>query len=114
VTGDYRGQHARIKESLNATATALHEAMEQLANGAEQVTAASGQIAASSQSVAQGMSEQAAALEELAAMVGAFRLDRRVEARAPARTAALRATAAEVCAQGRGRLALDQHERCAP
>ncbi len=67
MTGDYRGQHARIKESLNATAGALHDAMEQVATGAEQVTSASGQIASTSQSVAQGASEQAAALEETSA-----------------------------------------------
>ncbi|HEX7488123.1 MAG TPA: methyl-accepting chemotaxis protein [Anaeromyxobacteraceae bacterium] len=67
MTGDYRGQHARIKESLNATAAALHDALAQVANGADQVSSASGQIAATSQSLAQGASEQASSLEETTA-----------------------------------------------
>ena len=64
VTGDYRGEHARIKDSLNGTAQALHEALENVAIAATQVNSASAQIAASSQAVAGGASEQAAALEE--------------------------------------------------
>ena len=64
MKGDYRGDHARIKDALNSTATALHEAMAQVANAAQQVSAASSQIASSSQSVADGASQQASALEE--------------------------------------------------
>jgi len=64
VKGSYQGDHARIKEAVNATAHALHEAMAQVAQSAEQVSSAAGQIASSSQVVAQGASEQATALEE--------------------------------------------------
>ncbi|HVP66170.1 MAG TPA: methyl-accepting chemotaxis protein [Anaeromyxobacteraceae bacterium] len=69
VTGDYRGDHARIKQTLNDTAEALHTALGQVATAATQVSAASGQIASSSQAVADGASQQASALEETAAQL---------------------------------------------
>jgi methyl-accepting chemotaxis protein len=64
VKGHYQGDHARIKEALNGTAEALHEALAQVAQAVGQVSAASGQIASSSQAVADGASEQASSLEE--------------------------------------------------
>jgi methyl-accepting chemotaxis protein len=62
--GDYRGDHARIKDSLNSTAEALHQAMSQVAEASEQVSDAAGQIASTSQQVADGASRQASAMEE--------------------------------------------------
>jgi methyl-accepting chemotaxis protein len=67
VGGRYQGDHARIKDSLNATAAALHDALAQVASAVDQVSSASQQIAASSQAVAAGASEQAASLEETTA-----------------------------------------------
>ena len=67
VTGQYQGDHARIKESVNATGEALHDALAQVAQAVNQVSSASTQIAASSQAVASGASEQAASLEETTA-----------------------------------------------
>jgi len=64
VKGNYQGGHAKIKENLNATATALDDAMAQVAEAAEQVASAGNQIASSSQAVAEGASEQASSLEE--------------------------------------------------
>ncbi len=64
VKGNYQGDHAKIKESLNATGEALHDAMLRVAVAVDQVSSASGQIASSSQSVADGASQQASALEE--------------------------------------------------
>lgn len=64
MDGDYRGDHARIKDSLNATGTALHDAIAQVAEAVEQVSSASTQIASSSQAVAAGASEQASSLEK--------------------------------------------------
>ncbi len=64
VDGSYQGDHARIKEALNATAGALHEALGQVAEAVAQVSSAAGQIAASSQAVADGASEQASSLQE--------------------------------------------------
>jgi methyl-accepting chemotaxis protein len=64
VTGDFQGDHAKIRDAVNATATSLHDALQSVAEAVDQVASASGQIAATSQSVSQGASEQAAALEE--------------------------------------------------
>jgi methyl-accepting chemotaxis protein len=69
VVGDYRGDHARIKESVNATARALHDAIAQVAAAVDQVSSASQQIAASSQAVASGASEQASALQQTGASI---------------------------------------------
>jgi len=64
VGGQFQGDHARIKESVNATAAALHDALAQVAEAVDQVSSASQQIAASSQAVASGASEQAASLQQ--------------------------------------------------
>jgi len=64
VSGEYRGDHARIQRAVNATAEALQEALAQVAHAVEQVSDAASQIASSSQSVASGASEQAASLQE--------------------------------------------------
>ncbi len=67
VAGNYQGDHAKIKDALNATGEALHEAMAQVAEVVGQVSSAAGQIASSSESVAAGASEQASSLEETSA-----------------------------------------------
>jgi methyl-accepting chemotaxis protein len=64
VKGNYQGDHAKIKESINATGEALHDALLRVAVAVDQVSSASGQIASSSQNVADGASQQASALEE--------------------------------------------------
>jgi methyl-accepting chemotaxis protein len=64
VKGEYQGDHARIKEAVNQTASALHESLSQVASAVDQVSAASGEIASSSQTVADGASQQASSLEE--------------------------------------------------
>ena len=64
VRGDYRGDHARMKEAVNGTAEALHAAIVQVAERVHQVNGAAAQIASSSQVVASGASEQASSLEE--------------------------------------------------
>jgi methyl-accepting chemotaxis protein len=67
VNGSYQGDHARIKDSLNATGEALQEAMAQVASAVDQVSSAATQIASSSQAVAAGASEQAASLQQTTA-----------------------------------------------
>jgi methyl-accepting chemotaxis protein len=64
VTGAYQGDHARIKQALNATAAALEGSFGQVATAVQEVSGAASQIAASSQAVASGASEQAASLAE--------------------------------------------------
>jgi methyl-accepting chemotaxis protein len=63
VTGNYLGDHDRLKHALNATGEALHDALAQVASAAEQVSSASAQIASTAQAVASGASTQAASLQ---------------------------------------------------
>jgi methyl-accepting chemotaxis protein len=72
VEAAYRGDHARIKDSVNATATALNDALAQVAQSVDQVSSAATQIASSSQAVASGASEQASSLEETTASIESF------------------------------------------
>ncbi|MFO0583846.1 MAG: methyl-accepting chemotaxis protein [Anaeromyxobacter sp.] len=69
VDGSFQGDLARMKEAVNATARALHEALVQVSAAVEQVSSASTQIAASSQAVASGASEQASSLQETSSSV---------------------------------------------
>jgi methyl-accepting chemotaxis protein len=71
MNGAYQGDHARLKEAVNATGSSLHGAIRQVADAAAQVSSAAAQIASSSHAVAGGASEQAAALEETTATVAA-------------------------------------------
>lgn len=64
MTGDYPGEFGEMKEAINTTASALHDALAQVAVMVDQVGHAASQIAASSESVASGASEQASSLEE--------------------------------------------------
>ncbi len=67
VQGDYQGDHARLKNNLNKTADALHNAISQVAEAAEQISSAGGQVASGAQAVAQGATEQASSIEETSA-----------------------------------------------
>lgn len=65
VQGDYKGDHARIKEALNGAADNLDEALSEVTQAAEQVASAADQISSGSQTLAEGSSEQASSLEEV-------------------------------------------------
>ena len=69
VHGEYAGDHARVKDALNAAVDALSAALREVASSSDQVAAAGGQIAGGAQALAEGASEQAATLEEVAASV---------------------------------------------
>ena len=65
VTGDYQGDHAKIKNALNKAVQNLDEGLSQVGASSDQVASASDQISSGSQSLAQGTSEQASSLEEV-------------------------------------------------
>ncbi len=65
INGDYKGDHAKIKESLNMAVENLDKALQQVAIGANQVGSASMQVSSGGQSLSQGTSEQASSLEEV-------------------------------------------------
>ncbi len=66
VEGEYRGDHARVRNALNTAINNLQDSLVQVANSAERVDVVSGQIRAGSESLAKGTSEQAVSLEEIA------------------------------------------------
>ncbi len=66
MTGNYKGEFAKIQDSLNTALVNLDSGMSQISEGAEQVAEAAGQISMGSQSLAQSSSEQASTLEEVA------------------------------------------------
>lgn len=65
MEGEYRGDFAKIKESINTAVENLEHALSEVAASADQVTAASGQVSHGSQALAQGATEQAGSLEEV-------------------------------------------------
>jgi methyl-accepting chemotaxis protein len=69
VTGNYKGDHAIIKDNLNGTAESLERAMGQVLQSASQLKAASSQISSGSQSLSQATNQQASSLEEVSSTV---------------------------------------------
>jgi len=67
IKGDYKGDHARIKDALNLAVDNLDQGLSQVTAAAAQVDSASGQINSGSQSLAEGASNQASNLEEISA-----------------------------------------------
>ncbi|HQU85484.1 MAG TPA: methyl-accepting chemotaxis protein, partial [Pyrinomonadaceae bacterium] len=65
MKGDYKGEFAKIKESLNTALENLDEGMKHIASGSEQVATAAEQISQGSAHLAQSSSEQASTLEEV-------------------------------------------------
>ncbi|TWH49459.1 methyl-accepting chemotaxis protein [Sporomusa sp. KB1] len=67
VEGDYRGDHAAIKNAMNETLDALNKAFADVKQVAEQVAAGAQQISASGEALSQGSTEQASSIEEITA-----------------------------------------------
>jgi methyl-accepting chemotaxis protein len=65
MLGEYKGDFAKIKNSLNSAIQTLDQSLYQVATGSEQVSDASGQISSGSQTLSQEASEQASSLEEI-------------------------------------------------
>lgn len=65
MEGNYKGEFAKIKDSLNTALENLDSGMFQISVGAEQVASAAGQISEGSTHLAQSSSEQASTLEEV-------------------------------------------------
>ncbi|PKM95215.1 MAG: methyl-accepting chemotaxis protein [Firmicutes bacterium HGW-Firmicutes-1] len=69
VTGDYKGDHADIKNALNETIESLSQVLSDINSASEQVASGSRQVSVSSMSLSQGATEQASSIEELTASV---------------------------------------------
>ncbi|GAB4327923.1 MAG: methyl-accepting chemotaxis protein [Calditrichia bacterium] len=69
MTGEYQGDHAKIKNAFNSTIISLEEILQQMFSVIEQVTAGAQQVADSSQSVSEGATRQASSLEEITSSI---------------------------------------------
>ena len=67
MQGDYKGDHAVIKENLNATLASLNDVLNQVTIAVDQVSTGARQVSGSSQSLSQAATESASSLEEIAA-----------------------------------------------
>ena len=67
VRGDYQGDHAVIKENLNATLASLNDVLNQVTIAVDQVSTGARQVSDSSQSLSQAATESASSLEEITA-----------------------------------------------
>ena len=67
VKGNYKGDHAKMKNALNSTVASLNEVLGGVASAIKQVSSGAGQVSDSSQTLSQGTTEQASALEEISA-----------------------------------------------
>jgi len=65
LTGDYKGDFAKMKDDINTVLRNLDDALSQVNEAVSQVTAASQEISNGSQSLAQVSNEQASSLEEV-------------------------------------------------
>lgn len=69
VNGNYRGDHAEIKNTLNSTIDSLNQVLSEISNAADQVAGGSQNVSQSSQMLSQGSTEQAASLEEITSSI---------------------------------------------
>ncbi len=69
VKGNYKGDHAKIKDSLNRTILSLNDILGQVNLSVEQVSSGSQQVSDSSQSLSQGATEQASSMEETSSSI---------------------------------------------
>ncbi|MDR0306904.1 MAG: methyl-accepting chemotaxis protein [Chitinispirillales bacterium] len=65
LSRSYKGQFARMKESIDKVVSTLDDALSQVSEAASQVTQASTEISGGSQSLAESSNEQASHLEEV-------------------------------------------------
>ncbi len=67
MSGDYKGDHARLKDAINKTIQNISNTLQRVSQASEQVNSNAVQVSASSQSVSEGASDQASSLEEIGA-----------------------------------------------
>lgn len=65
VTGDFKGDHAVLKNSLNETLDAMNDILLSVRQTVEEVTRGAMQVSDASTALSQGATEQAASLEEI-------------------------------------------------
>jgi methyl-accepting chemotaxis protein len=72
MTGEYKGDLAKLKQSINQATQNLDSALIQVSASAEEVASAANQISTGSQALSQGASEQASSLEQISSRLQEF------------------------------------------
>jgi len=67
MKGEYKGDHARIKDALNRTIDSMNEILTQVSIAVDQVDTGSRQVSDASQSLSQSATESASSIEEISA-----------------------------------------------
>jgi len=65
MSGEYKGEHAILKNSLNTTINSMNEILGQVSIAVDQVNTGSRQVSDASQALSQGATETASSLEEI-------------------------------------------------
>lgn len=69
VNGEYKGDHAIIKNAINNTVDSFNEVLRNINTASEQVASGAKQVSDSSMALSQGATEQASSIEELTASI---------------------------------------------
>jgi len=69
MDGDYKGDHAMMKNSINNVLSSFNSILKQVGNATDDVAASSSQLASFSQSLSEGSQEQAASVEQISASI---------------------------------------------
>ncbi|MFZ5976002.1 MAG: methyl-accepting chemotaxis protein [Bacillota bacterium] len=69
MTGDYRGEYVKIKESINHTIRSFNSILNDINTASYQVSVGAKQVSESSMALSQGATEQASSVEQLTASI---------------------------------------------
>ena len=69
VTGDYKGDHAKIKNAINNTLESLNQIMKQVKTVADDVSASANQLSSASSNLSDSSHQQAASVEQISASI---------------------------------------------
>lgn len=105
VQGDYKGDHAAIKDAINDTINAFNEVLGNINSASEQVATGSRLVSASSQALSQGSTEQASSIEEISASIEEVASQTRQNAANANQANELASTAKEKAVQGNAQMA---------
>ncbi len=67
MQGDYKGDHALMKNAMDKTSSALNEILGQVSIAVEQVATGAGEVSSSAHSLSDGATQQATSLQEIGA-----------------------------------------------
>ncbi len=101
MQGDFHGQLATLKDSINETLQILESAMMSVVVSADEVSTASKEISSGSQSLASGASEQASSIEEVSSSLQEVASMARRNANSAQEARALTDTTQKSCVTGR-------------